>query len=55
MGGKPVTWHWVCLDDDDLAFILDFDPDRERSTSRDSLLDVLADFQSIIEDGLETA
>lgn len=52
---ERVTWHWICVDDEDLSFILGFDPDRDRSTSRAELVDVIRDMQEIIEDGLETA
>jgi hypothetical protein len=50
-----VRWHWICVEDADLAFLLGFDPDRDRSASRADLVDVIRDFQDIIEDGLETA
>lgn len=49
------SWHWVCIEDDDLAFILDYDPERERSANRADLVTVIEEIQSIIEDGLETA
>lgn len=47
--------HWVRISDEDLAFILDFDSDRDRTASRKDMVDVLHDIREIIEDGLETA
>jgi hypothetical protein len=47
-----VTWHWVCVEDVDLAFILDLDPER---LEREDLVDAIREMQDIVEDGLETA
>lgn len=54
MSNKPLD-HWVVIPDEDLSFIQGFDPDRERSASRDSLIEVIVEIQAIIADGLETA
>lgn len=45
----PVTWHWICIDDDDLAYLLD-GPVSERT--KDEWIDSVI---AIVEDGLETA
>lgn len=42
-----VTWHWVCIEDEDLGYILD-GPDEDLEAWIDNV-------QSIVEDGLETA
>lgn len=54
MADRPLD-HWVVIPDEDLSFIEGFDPDRERSASRDSLIQVIVEIQGIIADGLETA
>ena len=54
MSKRPLD-HWVVIPDEDLAFILDFDPERERSATRADLVRVIEEIQGIVEDGLETA
>lgn len=51
-----VHWHWVCLDDDDLALI-EAGPEAEEGEepSYQDLLDWVLDVQEAIADGLETA
>lgn len=45
--------HWICLSDDDLDYILKFEPDRDKSASRAELVLVIRDIQDIIEEGLD--
>lgn len=47
------TWHWICVPDQDLSFMLDYDP--ALGGTREDLIDAIHEFQDILEDGLETA
>jgi hypothetical protein len=47
------SWHWICVEDADLAYLLDFDPDLPGT--REELVEVIREMQDILEDGLETA
>jgi hypothetical protein len=45
--------HWVCISDDDLAWIEDLDLTLD--ATKDELVDVINELREVILDGLETA
>lgn len=42
----------IRLADDDLHFIVSYDPDRERSASRRDLVAVIEEIQALVNDGV---
>lgn len=42
---------FIQLDEDDYRFIVDFDPDRDRTASRQDMVDVLYTIQSLVIEG----